>query len=58
MREKNNNSNCGGGRESPCINRYGRYLTGGNTDTYIRIYHSCIIKKKQTSISKFTNQFE
>lgn len=46
MREKNKNSNCGGGRESPCINRYGGYFTGGNIDTYIRIYHSCIIKKK------------
>lgn len=52
MREKNNNSNRGGGREKSMYNKYGRYLIGGDTDTYIHIYHSCIIKKK------FTNQFE
>lgn len=31
------------GVKSPCINRYGRYLTGGNTDTYIHIYHTTLV---------------
>lgn len=47
MREKNDNSNCGGGREKSMY-KYGRsgtLLVEIQIHTYIP-YHSCIIKKK------------